>query len=322
MFDGSRNKSDVFIQEFSLYNMINRNHEVMRVPYNRVLMCLSYMKGPKVNDWVTARAQQLNDEMNAGGNPDDEAIWNDFKRLFLAAFTDTTKKEDAVQQLLNLKMTGDDLDSYISAFEHLALSAGWERNSQGTIYIFKKGLRPGLGRASIERTFPHPVTFDDWVRAAHRQHAAFVETRATYGANYSTPYNNPARDLQSRWRKALGGQNRGQQQRRRDPNAMDVDAAQMTPLSDKEREKLRAEGRCYFCKAQGHLSNRCPKKGGQPRTGPNKPRSQTTARVTETEGTETRDADNIEEAYQTLERLSKEDKSSLLDRMIVDDQDF
>jgi hypothetical protein len=83
--------------------------------------------------------------MDRGGNPDDEAHWQNFKRMFLSAYTDTTKKEDAIQQLLSLKMQGDDLDNYVSTFEHLAQAAGWERDSQGTIFIFKRGLKQGLG---------------------------------------------------------------------------------------------------------------------------------------------------------------------------------
>jgi Retrotransposon gag protein len=312
IFDGSRNKSDVFIQEFSLYQMINRNHDTMRVPYNRILMCLSYMKGPRINDWVMARATEFAEIMDAGGNPDDEVHWDNFKRMFLSAYTDTTKKEDAVQQLLNLRMQGDDLDNYVSAFEHLAQAAGWERDSQGTIFIFKRGLKQGLGRAIIERTHPHPVTFSDWIDAAHRQHAAYVETRATYGA----PYNARAED-RNKWRKALGRSTRGQQ-RHRDPDAMDVDTTKVKPLSDEERKKLLAEGRCFFCKAQGHISPKCPKKGGKPKINPQ--RSQTTARIIEAD--EATVVDPVDSAYQTLTNMTKEDRTQLLDRMIVDDADF
>jgi hypothetical protein len=59
VFDGSQDKSNNFMQAFDLYRTINRQHNVFANPYNRVMMCLSYMKGPKVNDWVWQRARAL-----------------------------------------------------------------------------------------------------------------------------------------------------------------------------------------------------------------------------------------------------------------------
>src|SRR6201984_3575986 len=55
----------------------------------------------------------------------------------------------------------------------------------------------------------------------------------------------------------------------RDPDAMDVDVTE-TPteangmfkrLSNEERKQLQAEGRCFCCKKQGHMSKDCPLKG-------------------------------------------------------------
>jgi len=46
---------------------------------------------------------------------------------------------------------------------------------------------------------------------------------------------------------------------------MEVDAAQTTrhPLTE-HQEKLKKEGRCFHCKAQGHMSRECPKKTHKP----------------------------------------------------------
>jgi hypothetical protein len=52
MFDGTRDKVDSFLQAFGLYQAINCRHITMREPYNRIMMMLSYMKGPKIDDWV------------------------------------------------------------------------------------------------------------------------------------------------------------------------------------------------------------------------------------------------------------------------------
>jgi len=52
---------------------------------------------------------------------------------FLSAFIDTTSKKDALSQLLNLKMKGMDLNTYISTFKNLQLKVGWEKDAQGTL---------------------------------------------------------------------------------------------------------------------------------------------------------------------------------------------
>jgi hypothetical protein len=52
VFDGMRDKVDLFLQAFGLYRAINRQHITMREPYNYIMIILSYMKGPKINDWV------------------------------------------------------------------------------------------------------------------------------------------------------------------------------------------------------------------------------------------------------------------------------
>jgi hypothetical protein len=41
---------------------------------------------------------------------------------------------------------------------------------------------------------------------------------------------------------------------------MDVDIAKVAPMDNEEKKKLIAEGRCFHCKRQGHMSCNCPRK--------------------------------------------------------------
>jgi hypothetical protein len=52
VFDGSRSMSEKFIQEFELYVNINEDNHVVAQPYRRIFLALSYMKGPKIDNWV------------------------------------------------------------------------------------------------------------------------------------------------------------------------------------------------------------------------------------------------------------------------------
>jgi hypothetical protein len=110
---------------------------------------------------------------------------------------------------------------------------------------------------------------------------------------------------------------------------MDVDLAELGRgrLSEAERKKLQTEGRCFFCKAQGHMSRQCPKKGG--RTGnaqnPIRPRP-VAAQTTEIEENAPIGANAVVEApdrkavLKGILGMSAEERTQLLDELILSDQ--
>ena len=71
MFTGEQTKSDKFLKEFKQWWLLNCNHIEMKQAYNWVLMALTYIKRPKVNDWQEG---QLNELENSNLIPDDEAL--------------------------------------------------------------------------------------------------------------------------------------------------------------------------------------------------------------------------------------------------------
>jgi Retrotransposon gag protein len=84
------------------------------------MMMLSYMKGPKIDSWVQEKATLLETVVSNGtANPNDEHVWNTFIKEFMEAFMDTTRREQAMLDLINIQMKGEDLDMYISTFHHL-----------------------------------------------------------------------------------------------------------------------------------------------------------------------------------------------------------
>jgi hypothetical protein len=56
---------------------------------------------------------------NRTANPNDKHVWNTFIEEFTKAFTDTTRREQATLDLINIQMKGEDLDTYIFTFHHL-----------------------------------------------------------------------------------------------------------------------------------------------------------------------------------------------------------
>jgi Zinc knuckle len=135
--------------------------------------------------------------------------------------------------------------------------------------MFRRGLKCPLATTIVERTHPRPQTLQQWYQSARAHHAAYVENKATF----ANPF---LRHDKNRWEQALKG--KGKSWRRND-DAMDMDAVDTTGtssrgtqqprgqynraafLTNEERKTLLKERRCFNCRAQGHMSKQCPKKG-------------------------------------------------------------
>ena len=109
--------------------MINENHEVMQTPYLCTLFCLTLIKGPRVDDWHQDQVKVLCEKVTYTNNPighDNPVLWTDFETAFTAAFTDTARVQNAAVALEQLKMKGDDIDTYTSTFQHLVNNAEYD----------------------------------------------------------------------------------------------------------------------------------------------------------------------------------------------------
>jgi hypothetical protein len=71
VFTGDRTESDKFLKEFKQWRLLNRDHNEMKQLYNCILMALTYIKGPRVDDWQEARLEELT---STNLHPDDEAL--------------------------------------------------------------------------------------------------------------------------------------------------------------------------------------------------------------------------------------------------------
>jgi hypothetical protein len=261
IFYGDRNRSDLFLKEFKQWKMINRNADEMKVPYNRVLMALSYIKGERVNDW---QEEQLNKLDQTTLSHTDETLWTNFETAFKGAFTDSNKKQTAYEKLKEHKMIGDDVDSYISQFENLIAKAGWSRTDAGTIDLFQEGLKEGLKRAILLQD-KWPETLQEWEDDARRQTNRHKTRMALLkGSPSGQRGGQSVSKNQSRYRQALGLPNNPPAPRRH-PDAMDVDNSQTeanAATRQQQRERYRREGRCMQCGQFGHFAKNCPR--GQP----------------------------------------------------------
>ncbi|KAI0245539.1 hypothetical protein BJV78DRAFT_1287596 [Lactifluus subvellereus] len=127
IFDGDRSKSAKFLKEFKLYRILNGKSDNITIPYNRVALAIGYIRGPKVDNWTDTQTTLLEDRTTRAVNriqKTDEALWASFVQDFTNAFTDTAKEQNTFNKLVNLRMQENDVDGFITTFNHLVLAAG------------------------------------------------------------------------------------------------------------------------------------------------------------------------------------------------------
>jgi hypothetical protein len=300
-FTGDRKTSGTFMYNFELYADINDHMRTIRVAYQKVNLCLSYMDGEKVEQWVREEKNKIHRMVTIQGYAkDDEDLWDTFKGDFEQDWEDTSTKIDAQTELqtLSQKKAGG-LEEYTATFNALIVKAKWNRQQIACVRLFKDGLEMGLSRAMhAKEVWPHEWDLDEWQKLARSVKRRHIETKQEVGNSYGKGSNSVRENryytfVQSTAQKA---KDKPPPRRERDPDAMDVDVAEIRrtqgqKLSPEEVKRLKSEGRCFGCKMQGHLSRDCPKKSGEKSKAPNKPRSNagrfqkqnTSARVTEVE---------------------------------------
>ena len=129
---------------------------------------------------------------------------------------------------------------------------------KGTIARYRFGLNEGVHRRILNRE-TLPTNMDEWKAAARKevnrireiQNAGFSRKSFTPGPFHTNQAPRPP-----------------QNNRSSGVVPMDVDATTQSPvpfrkLTDDERKKYMAEGRCFRCRIQGHMARNCPKNTGR-----------------------------------------------------------
>ena len=237
---------------------------------------------------------------------DDEVLWTEFETAFQDTWTDTSKKQNAYDQLMKLTMAGWDIDTYIATFERLALTASWALNAKGTIVRFREGLSKGIHSKALDRDkIPH--TMDEWKAAARTEVARAKEK---YNAGLT---NMQRRNQQTRHYNTTQNQHCAPTQNNSNSNIvpMDVDTtttSNFKKLTPEERAQLAKEGRCFRCRLQGHMARNCPKNTGN---GQAKTRETTTEKPADT--TPTPKLTKAQQIRVLEEAMAEEERAKYLD---------
>ena len=258
-----------------------------------------------VNNWVNTQENNLVTRTDTTQpnhvREDDEVLWTEFETAFNDAWMDTSKKQNAYDQLMKLAMSRWDIDTYIATFERLALTAGWALNAEGTIIWFREGLSKGIHSKALDRDkIPH--TMDKWKTAAHME---VTRAKEKYNAGLT---NTQRCNQQTHHYNTTQNQHRAPAQNNSNPNIvpMDVDAtttSNFKKLTPEECVQLAREGRCFRCRLQGHMARSCPKNTSN---GQIKARETTTEKLADT--TPTSKLTKAQQIHALEEAMAKEGK--------------
>ena len=173
-----------------------------------------------------------------------------FEHDFKKVFTDTTQKQDAYIKLKELKMEGDDLQTYTAKHEALVHRAGWDLKGEAAMETFKNGLKRQLGLAVLRNSQGEPPeTLEGWQKAADFEQKKCKLVQASR-------FLDSKKDKMDCWKKALGKKTNGPTNAK-DPDAMDIDNTCLAPHRDEERVRLSKEGCCFCCHRLGHILRNC-----------------------------------------------------------------
>src|SRR6266850_3591709 len=136
-FNGNRSTSKAFLHRFKTWANLNGDKDIFKDQFRKCTLFLTYIIGPDIDDWVFARADE------ASANRTDPQLWRALKVAFEEAFTDTGEKVVSLSKLENHKMTGGDVNKYITSFNRLLLLAGFSANDARVINMFQLLRRSG-----------------------------------------------------------------------------------------------------------------------------------------------------------------------------------
>jgi hypothetical protein len=120
IFDGDRAKVENFLTEWNVYWALNDQTRIMATPLERTMLFLTFIRGPKVGNWVNSQVKVVSRHIRTRGNKTDKFIWDTVMTEFANAFQDIMSHERAENELNHLWMEGGNLDVYTSEFKHLA----------------------------------------------------------------------------------------------------------------------------------------------------------------------------------------------------------
>ena len=258
------------MNEFNLYRLTNIGADQVDNPMKRATLLLGFIQGENVKHWVKRWTVWALDQYNTGLVSTDEHYWNTIARAFETSFQDTGATERAEEKLHHLALTPGEIDGFIAKFESLANEARYSLNNRSTITLFTSKLPHRMMDHPYKVVCPRNFAgWADGARQYHQDNQAAQNIRDIHG---DTPRKAPQKQfagfLAADLAKILKVKMLSPH-----PDAMDTRAdrnrlanrnhrtqGRASATAPKDVDQQCAEGRCFTCNKQGHISRNCPDK--------------------------------------------------------------
>jgi hypothetical protein len=102
-----------------------------------------------------------------------------------------------------------------------------------------------VNHSALEKTYPHPTTLREWIKATCHQYELWAEIKASMGRDFRQPQVS-ANELH-KWHTMLRTK-RHPWQRLKRKDCMDLDVVEVNALTINKKTKLQKEGHCFLCK--------------------------------------------------------------------------
>ena len=256
IFNGDHAKAEAFVLEWTIYTLLNKDTVVMRQAFSKVMLFLTFIKGPNVQEWVGSQVGWLGRHILAEARKTDQHLSDTVMDSFSTAFTDTMSLQRAKVEFQFIKMEGGDLDTYIAKFKRLARIARYDLQDQMVLDRFGSSLTLELYIAIVNGP-DKPRNWTEWTCSAQKYQQKYLLICSSLGMRNPKDSNlHKKPQTAEQWKAAWKSQGK------KDPDTMDTTpgCTRARKIDADERTELMKAGKCFTCKKQGHLSHNCPQR--------------------------------------------------------------